>query len=66
MLTQEEIDEIFAELEKEYGKEYTDFLEIKAGEVIMKEDILSILDDEYMTDGQKLDAIREYLESGIE
>lgn len=63
MLTQEEIDEIFKQLEEEYGKEYTDFLEEKAGEVIMKEDILSILDDEYMTDGEKLDAIREYLES---
>lgn len=62
MLTQEEIDEIVNELKEEYGKEYTDLL----GENIMREDILSILDDVEMTDADKLDAIREYLESEIE
>lgn len=30
----------------------------------MKKDILSILDDIEMTDSDKLEAIREYLESG--
>lgn len=62
-LTQKQIDAVVEQMIAEFGQEYIDFVkEDQTGENSMEEDILSILEDEYMTDAEKLDAIREYLQ----
>lgn len=61
-LTQKQINAVVEQMIAEFGQEYIDFMkEDQTGEKNMEEELLSILEDEEMTDSEKLDAIREYL-----